>query len=50
VKRLIKASERALKKQIQAEYDIIASINNIQAQLEENAKSINRAILTSEFI
>jgi hypothetical protein len=41
VERLIKARERALKKQIQAEYNIIASMNDIQAQLEGNAKSVN---------
>lgn len=50
VKRLIKARERALKKQVQAEYDVIASMNDIQAQLEENAKSIDRAILISKSI
>jgi len=44
VNRLIKARERALKKQVQAEYDVIASMNDIQAQLEGNAKSIDQTV------
>jgi len=47
VERLIKARERALKKQVQAEYDAIAPVNDIQAQLEGNAESVNRTVLTS---
>jgi len=50
VKRLIKARERVLKKQVQAEYDVIASMNDIQAQLEENVKSIDQTVLISESI
>jgi len=50
VNRLIKARERTLKKQVQAEYDIIASMNDIQAQLEENAKSIDQTVFTFESI
>ncbi len=47
VERLIKARERALKKQVQAEYDAIAPVNDIQAQLEGNAESVDRTVLTS---
>jgi len=50
VKRLIKARERVLKKQVQAEYDVIALMNDIQAQLEENVKSIDQTVLISESI
>ncbi len=50
VNRLIKARERALKKQVQAEYDVIASMNDIQAQLEGNAESIDQTVSTSESI
>lgn len=47
VERLIKAWERALKKQVQAEYDAIASVNDIQAQLEGNAESVDQTVFTS---
>lgn len=47
VERLIKARERALKKQVQAEYDAIAPVNDIQAQLERNAESIDQTVSTS---
>ena len=47
MERLIKARERALKKQVQAEYDAIAPVNDIQAQLEGNAESVDRTVLTS---
>jgi hypothetical protein len=50
VKRLIKTRERALKKKIQSEYDVIASMNDVQAQLEENAKSIDQAVFIFESI
>ena len=50
VNRLIKARERALKKQVQAEYNIIASMNDIQAQLEENAKLIDQTVFIFESI
>lgn len=44
---LIKARERALKKQVQAEYDNIVPVNDIQAQLEGNAESIDQTVSTS---
>jgi len=47
VERLIKAQERALKKQIQAEYDAIAPVKDIQAQLEGNTESVDQTVLTS---
>lgn len=47
VERLIKVRERALKKQVQAEYDAIAPVNDIQAQLEGNAESIDQTVSTS---
>ena len=47
MERLIKARERALKKQVQAEYDAIAPVNVIQAQLEGNAESIDQTVSTS---
>lgn len=43
----IKARERALKKQVQAEYEGIAPVNDIQAQLEGNAESVDQTVLTS---
>lgn len=46
----IKARERALKKQVQAECEAIAPVNDIQAQLEENAESVDQTVLTSESI
>ena len=46
VERLIKARERALKKQVQAEYDAIAPVNDIQAQLEGNTESIDQTVST----
>ena len=39
VERVIKVRERALKKQIQAEYDAIAPVNDIQAQLKGTIES-----------
>lgn len=47
VERLIKARERAFKKQVQAEYDAIAPVNDIQAQLEGNAESIDQTVSAS---
>ncbi len=47
VEQLIKARERALKKQVQAEYDAIALVNDIQSQLEGNAESIDQTVSTS---
>lgn len=46
VKRLINTRKRTLKKQIQSKYDIIVSINDIQTQLEKNAKSIDQTVIT----
>ena len=40
VERVIKVREWALKKQIQAEYDATAPVNDIQAQLEGTTKSV----------
>ena len=40
VERVIKVRERALKKQIQAEYDAMAPVNDIQAQLEGTTESV----------
>lgn len=45
MERLIKAQERALKKQIQAEYDAIAPVKDIQAQLEGNTESVDQTVL-----
>ena len=50
VKRFIKARKRTFKKQIQAEYDVIASMNDIQTQLEKNTKSIDQIAFTFESI
>ena len=50
VNRLIKAWDWTLKKQVQAKYDVIASMNDIQAQLEENAKSIDQTVFIFESI
>ncbi len=44
---LIKARERALKKQVQAEYDAIAPVKDIQAQLEGNTESVDQTVVTS---
>ena len=44
MKRLIKARERAFKKQIQAEYNVIVSVKDIQTQFEENAESIDQIV------
>ena len=40
VERVIKVQERALKKQIQAEYDAMAPVNDIHAQLEGTTESV----------
>lgn len=47
MERLIKARERALKKQVQAEYDAIAPANDIQAQLEGNTESVDQTVPAS---
>lgn len=47
MERLIKAREWALKKQVQAEYNAITPVNDIQAQLKGNAESIDQTVSTS---
>ncbi|MCJ1250100.1 hypothetical protein MMC30_007326 [Trapelia coarctata] len=42
VERAIKARERALKKLIQAQYDAMAPVNDIRAQLEGNMEPVDR--------
>ena len=46
--RKIKARERELIKQIQKEYDIIAPLQDMRAQLEEDMKLLSSIIYTSE--
>lgn len=41
VQRLIKAQEQVFKKQVEAKYDVIAPVNDIQVQLEGNTEPIN---------
>ena len=47
VERIIKVRERALKRQIQAEYDAIAPVKDIQAQLEGTVEPVCGTLPTS---
>ena len=48
VERVIKVRERALKKQIQAEYNATAPVNDIYAQLEGTTESVYGTFLITE--
>ena len=50
MKRFIKAQKQAFKKQVQAKYDVIVSMKDIQTQFEKNAKSINQTVFIFESI
>ena len=47
VDRKIKARERELIKQIQKEYDVVAPVQDMRAQLKEDAKSLSPILSTS---
>ena len=50
VNRKIKARERELIKEIQKEYDTIAPMRDMRAQLEEDVKLLSPILYTSEYI